>query len=44
MTELLTVDPRTLKLNPENPRTVPAAPHLNAESFNRPSSANVMVC
>jgi ParB family chromosome partitioning protein len=31
MTELLTVDPRTLKLNPENPRTVPAAPHLNAE-------------
>jgi ParB family chromosome partitioning protein len=31
MTELRTVDPRTLKLNPENPRIVPAAPNLNAE-------------
>ncbi|MDE1905127.1 MAG: ParB/RepB/Spo0J family partition protein [Rhodospirillales bacterium] len=31
MTELRTVDPRTLILNPHNPRTVAAPPHMDAE-------------
>ena len=31
MTELRSVDPRSLQLNPNNPRTTPANPQMDAE-------------